>query len=399
MKVIKVLLIAPIPKEYGGSYTTGVCKVVSELMHHSPIGIQYYLSSSNLKDSNANKLCTYVNQYRGYRILFFDVLSDLILHPLRTFKEFYVYWHKCHVNPFRYEFYKVNIKRHISEIEPDLIHVHTTEVPAVYFANTKHIPVLNTFHGIFYRGEKCQKQHGDFLKFCANHCDYFTGLTRECEFYMKKLLNISDDKITIIPNGVNTKVYFYNETQRNIIRKQMGVSDNIILFITVASVQERKGQLCFIKVLEKLNVDWQYWIVGIGPDLEIIEKYILEHNLSSRVKCLGRKNSEDLYKYYSAADIYAHPSTMEGQALCEMEAYSTGIRVVANIDIKDTITTNVSDDNIYFLLKMDDVDYSVLIKWLTKKTENRSSRSDINWNVVSNRYSKLYEKILKNSMV
>lgn len=397
MRPIKVLLVAPIPKELGGSYTTGVCKVAYELMRHTPEGVTYYLSSSNISESNAKALCAYENQYKGYRLLLLDLISDILLHPIRTLREMYTYHKAYHVNPIRYEFLKVNIKKQISEIRPDLIHVHTTEVPAVYFANECHIPVVNTFHGIFYRGEPEQENHGDFLKNCAKHCDYFTGLTKECEYYMKTLLTIPDDKMTIIPNGIDTKTYYYDEQQRAQIRKQFCLSDSTTLFITVASIQERKGQLRFIKLLERLDIDWQYWLIGSGPDLQLVENYIKENKLTSRVTCLGRIDSTELYKYYSAADIYAHPSTMEGQALCEMEAYATGIRTIVNKEIKDTVTTGVDNRDIYYVVDMVYTDYDDLKDWISKGNSNRISRCDTDWNIISSMYRNYYKRLLINS--
>lgn len=392
---IKVLLVAPIPRELGGSYTTGVCKVVYELMKHSPKGVTYYLSSSNISETKARKLCVFDNQFKGYRFLIMEIIFDILIHPLRTFREMCTYQNNYHVSPIRYEFLKVNLRKQIKEIKPDLIHVHTTEVPAVYFANDQNIPVINTFHGIFYRGEPEQEKHGDFLRYCVKHCDYFTGLTNECKYYMRTLLSIPDNKVAIIPNGIDTMTYYYDEQQRCQLRKQYNISDSTTLFITVASIQERKGQLRFIKFLEKLSIDWQYWIIGSGPDRHLVEQYIVSHNLTSSVKCLGRIDSAFLYKYYSAADIYAHPSTMEGQALCEMEAYATGARIIVNENIKDTIATDVENEEIYYVADFDNTNFQSLKEWLSKGNIGRKSRKDTEWKLVSNKYKDYYLRILK----
>ena len=211
------------------------------------------------------------------------------------------------------------------------------------------------------------------------------------------MLTIPDDKMTIIPNGIDTKTYYYDEQQRAQIRKQFCLSDSTTLFITVASIQERKGQLRFIKLLERLDIDWQYWLIGSGPDLQLVENYIKENNLTSRVTCLGRIDSTELYKYYSAADIYAHPSTMEGQALCEMEAYATGIRTIVNKEIKDTVITGVDNRDIYYVVDMVYTDYDDLKDWISKGNSNRISRCDTDWNIISSMYGNYYTRLLINS--
>lgn len=387
-------MIGPLPVDVGGSYTTGICKVVYELSRQKYEGVELYVSSTNIPQTGANKICEFDRQYNGYRFLLFDILSDVILHPMRTLREIKFYHSNCHVNPIRYEFYKVNIRRHIKYIKPDIIHVHTTECPAAFFANSLHVPMIDTMHGMFYRGLDSQYKLGDFLRSCVGICDFFTGLTNECEVYMRYYLNIPNNKITIIPNGVNTSLYFFDSERRSALRNKYNVGDSII-FITVASVQERKGQFRFLKLLEKLNLDYQYWILGEGPDKQRIIDYCINKGISDRVICFGHINSSELYMFYSAADVYAHVSTMEGQALCELEAYATGIRTIVNKEIKDTIVTDINNLENYFVIDFDDPNISMLANWVEKKGAPRVSRVEMSWARVANMYNDLYKRIYK----
>ena len=396
MGKIKVLMIAPLPKEVGGSYTTGVCKVAYEMMQHMTKDIILYISSTNISNKKAKKLSSFLNQYNGFKWLFFDIIVDIIFHPFKVYKEFKVYINECHVSPLRYEFFKVNIRRHITNIKPDIIHVHTTEVPAVFFANNTHIPIINTMHGIFYRPNSKDEKYGDFLRTSVRQCDYFTGLSQECEYYMKKLLHIPNNRIAIIPNGTNTNLYHYDSKQRAMMRKRLDVKESTVVFITVASLQKRKGQLDFIKILENIDFDYQYWLLGEGPDRVLIETYIKNHGLSSKVKCFGSINSDELFKFYSAADIYAHLSSMEGQALSEMEAYSTGIRTIVNKKIKNTVSTNVNNIYVYYILDIDHLDSEDLIKWIQRGNPDRKSRKDVDWKFVTDKYAAFYNKVLNN---
>lgn len=389
---MKVLMVGPLPKDVGGTYTTGICKVAYELSRQKYDKVELYLSSTNIHQRKAVKISTYQNQYNGFRWLIFDIIVDLLFHPLQTARELKYYKERCHVNPWRYEFYKVNIRRHIKRIKPDIIHVHSTGCPAVYFANKPHVPTIDTMHGVFYRGQAGQEKLGDFLRACVEQCDYFTGLTKECETLMKKHFGIPDSKLTIIPNGVNTSLYFFDKDQRSVLRKKQNVGQAVV-FITVASVQERKGQMKFIKVLQNLNIDYRYWILGDGPDKQKVIEYCRETGISDKITCFGNIKSEELFKYYSAADIYAHASTMEGQALCEMEAYATGIRIIVNQDIKDTIATDIDNKEIYYKLDFDNIDTEDLMEWIKDEIPNRQSRNDMSWAVIADKYEMLYKKI------
>lgn len=385
-------MVGPLPKDVGGTYTTGICKVVYELSKQQYDGVNLYISSTNIPQKKADLICKNKNQYNGYRLLLLDILGDLFMHPLRTYKELRYYKRKCHVNPLRYEFYKVNIRRHIKQVCPDVIHVHTTECVAVSFANYKKIPIIDTMHGVFYRGLESQKNLGDYLTACVEQCDFFTGLTKECEMLMKKYFQIPSSRLAIIPNGVNTSQYFFDKEQREMLRKKYSVDEKKV-FITVASVQERKGQFRFLKILEQLGNDFCYWILGEGPDKEVIEEYCKQKGIIDNVKCFGNIMSSELYKYYSAADIYAHASVMEGQALCEMEAYASGLRIIVNQEIKDTIATNVNDQNIYYVLNFENIDNQSLTEWISRPVVDRQSRRDMSWSKIAQKYGKVYHEV------
>lgn len=393
---MKIMMVGPLPKDVGGSYTTGVCKVIYELSKQEVAGMKYYISASNISDKKAKKISAYPFQYNGYRLLFGSLVSDFLFHPVRTWKEMRYYKDVLHANPLKWEFYKVNIKDDIRRVKPDIIHVHQS-VSAAFFANPKHIPSIVTMHGTFYHGEEGQDAlKGPTLSY-VQHADFYTGLTAECEYYMKNLYGIPSEKMTIIPNGTNTDVYYYDSAQRELLRREYGANDGVKVFITVASIQERKGQLRFIKLLEILGIDYQYWILGDGPDRQIVENYVNAHGLDERVRLFGSIESKELYKYYSAADIYAHPSTLEGQALCEMEAYATGIRTIVSKDVRDTVMTGVDNIDIYYIHDFAHPQYDDLKQWVNKGNPNRKSRKDADWRQIAEMYYDFYRTILNNN--
>lgn len=392
---MKVLLVGPISKDVGGSYTTGICKVVWELSRQISTEVVYYVSSTNISNRKAKRLCKYPYQYNGYRWLLGSMANDFLFHFRRTMKEMKYYKNVLHENPLKWEFYKVNMIRDINLVKPDIIHVHQS-ISALHFANTKHIPTIVTMHGVFYRGKNGQERLEGRAWSMVKFADFYTGLTTECEYYMKNLFKIPSEKMSIIPNGTSTDVYFYSVEKRELLRKKYKVSDSTIVFITVAGLNDRKGQLRFIKsVLSKLDFDYQYWIIGGGEDRAMIDEYISRHHLEERIKCFGVINSEELYKFYSAADIYAHASKMEGQALCEMEAYATGLRTIVSMDVRDTIMTGVEDENKYYIIDFNNVNERLLVNWINKGNTNRTSRADLTWSVVADKYATFYKYVLE----
>ena len=393
---MKVLMIGQLPKEAGGNYTTGAAKVVYELSKQNISGLELFLYSTNTPDYKAQKNCMYPNQYIGYKKDVLGIIKDVVLHPYRTIREWNHYRRVNRENPLRYAFYKTNIKRAIKVVKPDLIHVNSIgNVSATKFAlEGAHIPILLTCHGIFYRGDADDEKGRVIYQGNLPMCDYYTGLTEESRHEFTDILGVSAEKYTIIPNGVDTTKFYYSEEWRNRIRKEFGVGNNTIVFITVASLQERKGQLAFIKVLEQLGIDYQYWLIGQGPDKEIIERYVNDHHLEGNVILLGYRNSDELYKYYSASDFYAHPSWKEGQALSEIEAYATGLRTIVNKAISGTLVEDADNHQQYCVIDFDNIQLDIITDWLFTDRVQRHSRSNFDWQIILRQYNDVYKTML-----
>ena len=385
--MIKVLLIGQLPMEVGGTYTTGIAKVVYELSKQNTKDVEYCMYATNCKHSIAQELSEYPNQYSGYRLLIGRIAKNILFHPLKTIKEWKVY-RKTRDNPLRFELYKANFQKVLQEIKPDIIHMNGNGLAPLAFADVNpHVPIVLTCHGIFERFEDPQS-------LAKLYADYLTGLTDETWDEIHRYYCFTDDsKIKIIPNGVDTLKYYFSKTDREDLRRELGAEDSTIVFITVASVQERKGQFSFVKLIEKLNIDYQYWIIGKGSDSERIRQYCIENGLDEKVKLLGYRNSDELYKYYSAADIYAHASTMEGQALCEIEAFSTGIKVLVNDKIKGTIAKSELDEGDYMMLDFEHPKYEQLTTWINTPRDRRSIKT-MDWSEVAKKYADWYKYIL-----
>lgn len=385
--MIKVLLVGQLPKDAGGNYTTGIAKVVYELSRQQVEGVQYNVYATNAKQSNIN-ISESPSAYYGYEYLVGRMIRNILINPLQTLKEWRVYKQSAKVTPLRYEFYKANFQKVIEKVKPDIIHMNGCGIEPLYFANKNRIPVILTCHGVFQREVNPHSA-------AKLYADYVTGLTDETWKEIVNYLCVAEDKIAIIPNGVDSKQFYYSEEERTKIRAEIGVKPDTKVFITVASIQERKGQLRFTQILKDWSEsNWEYWIVGKGPDEDAIKNYCDSHGLSGKVRLLGFKTGAELYKYYSAADIYAHASKMEGQALCEIEAFSTGLKILVNEIIKGTIAKSELEIGDYLMMDFAQPDYKKISEWFTKRKTPRQSVSTMDWKCVAVQYGELYKKLI-----
>ena len=395
--MIKILSIGQLPKEVGGSYTSGIARVVYELSKQKCFGVKTYLYATNISENKAYGL-TYPNQYIGYVIKPLEMFFEMLRHPSRTIRQCFFYKYKSYENPIRFEFLRYNIKRAIDIVQPDIIHMHSGGIDALYFANETKIPVLLTLHGMMWDGDEQDFKTKNRYLNNLPLVDYYTGLNKEVKRKMARF-DLPEDKITLIPNGIDSSKFYFSPEKRLEFRKKYDVEDDCIVFITVGLVIDRKGQFDTLKILESLGIKYQYWIMGKGPDYDPIQQYVSEKHLETKVRLFGYISDKDLYQYHSAADVYAHASTMEGQSLAEIEAFSTGLRVLVRKEIAGTVIGDAYQDYLnYFILDYDNVIADRLKKWLMQGNVNRCSKLKYDWSVIQKQYVELYHEILNNKI-
>lgn len=78
--------------------------------------------------------------------------------------------------------------------------------------------------------------------------------------------------------------------------------------------------------LIQFGLDVYWYIIGFGPDEQLIRQRIAETGMEERVILLGKK--ENPYPYIKACDLYVQPSRYEGKAVTVREAQMLGKPVV-----------------------------------------------------------------------
>jgi len=78
--------------------------------------------------------------------------------------------------------------------------------------------------------------------------------------------------------------------------------------------------------LRELGVAHRWYIIGFGPDEDLIRGKIVEYGVEDSVVLLGKKTNP--YPYINACDIYVQPSRYEGKAVAVREAQMLGKPVV-----------------------------------------------------------------------
>ena len=139
----------------------------------------------------------------------------------------------------------------------------------------------------------------------------------------------------IIPNAIQIEKFKFSAIYRKEIRKEFQIPENQKVVGMVGILDKRKNQSFLIEIAQELT-DVTFLLVGEGPNRSKLEE-----------KCIGMKNiiftgnRNDVYKFYSAFDIFAFPSLFEGFPMVLVEAQCAGLNIIMNETI-DT-TTQIVD--------------------------------------------------------
>lgn len=152
------------------------------------------------------------------------------------------------------------------------------------------------------------------------------------------------DKIVAVSNTVrdsfiekfdfdeNKVVVEYNPIDSEEIKKKADeerVMKEKFTVCTVGRLSKQKGYMRLLEAVNSLNtdgVDFNLWIIGVGPEERVMRDYIREKNLEN-VKLLGYKSNP--YPYIKGSDLYVCSSITEGFSTTVSEAVILGTPVIA----------------------------------------------------------------------
>ena len=147
-------------------------------------------------------------------------------------------------------------------------------------------------------------------------------------------LGIAEDRVHLVHDGVDT-----NELQgwctakvRRQARQALGIAEGEWMGLTVASLNERKGQDLLLDALQKLRVPEDrslVWVLaGEGPWRARLEERA--KTLSGRIEVRLPGQLDPIEEALAAADLFCLPSRREGLGVALLEAMAMGLPVIAS---------------------------------------------------------------------
>ncbi len=225
----------------------------------------------------------------------------------------------------------IKVKKIIETEGYDLIHCHSPIGGAIcrlaaVSQRKRGTKIIYTAHGFhFFKGAPIKNWiiFYPIEKWLSKYTDVLITINKEDYRRAKKYFN-AKNTVYIPGVGVDTKKFAPRQDRREKIRKELNLSDEQIMLLSVGELNENKNHISVIKAIK--DTDYVYVIVGKGDKKLELESAAKECNVDLRL--MGYRS--DVADFYNAADVYVLPSLREGLNVSLMEAMASGLAVTCS---------------------------------------------------------------------
>lgn len=251
-----------------------------------------------------------------------------------------IYYHEVEVNQydvFRYPPYDLTLASKMAQVavreKLDLLHVHYAVPHAVCAILAKQmvnypLKVVTTLHGTDITVLGYDETLKEIIRFGIEQSDLVTAVSDHLIEETKEVLQVKR-KIHKVYNFIDLRQYDRGRSPLVSIRERYAPHGEKII-IHISNFRPVKRVLDVARVFKRIKekVEAKLLLIGEGPDLTKVWKWLKANHLENDAFFLGKQN--EVADILSQADLMILPSEKESFGLVALEAMASGVPVIAS---------------------------------------------------------------------
>jgi len=332
---MKILQIVPVFSDPFGGPVTVVRSISKELAKRHEVTIYTTTASDPKHDFEPRE-----EEVNGYKVYYFP----------RNFKQL-IYSDLFGQMNISLNMRKA-VKDHLKEF--DIVHVHSwQQFPDMllhHYTKKYHIPFVLQVHGSLSQiGPKILLKQVYDISFgyrILRDTSKVIALN-EVEAQQYRSMGVPDEKIAVIPNGIDLSEYAVLPP-KGLFKKKFGIRDDEKVVLYLGRIHKTKGIDILIKAFTNViqNID-DIKLVVVGPDdgsLDELQTLVKDLSVGKKVIFTGPLYGLEKIEAYVDSEVYVLPSRYEAFPMTVIEAYACGKPVIAsNVGgLKDLVINDVT---------------------------------------------------------
>jgi len=271
-------------------------------------------------------------------------------------------------------------QRLINKSKPDVINSHfaiPTGPSAALLARRNRIPHVLSIHGgdIYDPSKRLSPHHTPGLHqtvgWVLRCADLVAAQSENTADNARRIYGYKKG-ITIIPLGLKKPAL------PAFSRKELGLSDDQVVLVTVGRLIARKANHHLIKIVSQINNPKVVLVLlGDGPAKGPLLELAKQLRIENRVIMPGFVSEERKYQYLQAADLFVSTTSHEGFGLMYVEGMFTRLPIITYN--RGGQTDFLVDGKTGFLIRLNDqVMFRQRLEWLVQNPELRRNMGKYN---------------------
>jgi glycosyltransferase involved in cell wall biosynthesis len=232
----------------------------------------------------------------------------------------------------------------------DIVHLHSSKAGFLgrLASKLQKVKTVYTPNGFYFLDSKISTKYNFYLfleQLSGNFTDRLIAVSESEQDIASKNRILPKEKIFLIPNAIDTKLFTADDHARKSVRQELGISSTTPIVGTVSRYISQKDPLTLVKAASLLLSRFpevRFVWCGEGELRHETEALANSLGVHSAFHFLGFRN--DVHRIMNAFDIFVLSSIFEGLPYTILEVMALGIPVVATevVGNKDVISDRES---------------------------------------------------------